>query len=76
MRILICVEFIHSKDIVHGDIKLSNVVIQESGQVKIIDFGYSTVLAGKDELVRSYSGTPVYFSPEIVKQKPFDGESD
>lgn len=76
MRILVCVEYIHSKNIVHGDIKLSNVVIGKCGAVKVIDFGYSTMLSRPDELVKAYSGTPLYFSPEIVKQQPFDGRSD
>ena len=70
---MIGIKHIHSKNIVHGDIKLSNIMIKKSGQIKVIDFGYSTILTSDDQLITNYSGTPVYLAPEIVANKPFDG---
>jgi serine/threonine protein kinase len=48
-------------------------MIKRCGQIKIIDFGYSTILGTQDQLIDSFSGTPVYLAPEIVGQSPFDG---
>jgi serine/threonine protein kinase len=51
-------------------------MIKKSGAIQIIDFGYSTILSSEDEVIKSYSGTPVYLAPEIVNHKPFDGKND
>jgi serine/threonine protein kinase len=53
---------IHSKSLYHGDIKLENVMIKDSGDVKIIDFGFCGSLF--QNLWRRH--TPLYCSPEIA----------
>ena len=75
LKILLAINHMHKSNIVHGDIKLSNVVIGKAGNLQVIDFGYSTIFKDLPELITSYSGTPVYLAPEIVNRKPFDGIS-
>jgi len=41
-------------------------MIDESGYVKIIDYGLAKILSQSDELAQSYCGTPEYLAPEMV----------
>jgi serine/threonine protein kinase len=55
--------FLHSVKVVHGDLKLENVMIDSSNDVKLIDFGFSKIVVSDFDYV---GGTAEYFSPEKV----------
>jgi serine/threonine protein kinase len=67
------VRHLHQQGIVHGDIKLANIMIDSQCQIKVIDFGYSSKVDSPRDLIQNYSGTPVYLSPEIIKRTPYNG---
>jgi serine/threonine protein kinase len=49
----------------HRDLKLENIMIDETGYVKIIDYGLAKII--KDGMIaQSYCGTPEYLAPEMV----------
>lgn len=56
---------LHLNNIVHRDLKLANILINEQMQIKLADFGFAKLM--DDELMESYCGTPITMAPEILK---------
>ncbi|KAG6788611.1 hypothetical protein POTOM_004683 [Populus tomentosa] len=69
-------QYLHEKQIVHGDIKPSNLLINAEGVVKIADFGVSRVVVGKHDSYETYMGTCAYMSPERIDPERWDGNVD
>ena len=65
-------DYLHKKNVAHRDIKLENILLDESHKIKIIDFGFS-VTTQKDKLLNIFCGTPSYMSPEIATKKDYHG---
>lgn len=66
------VDYLHKKNIAHRDIKLENILLNESQTVKLIDFGFS-IQSQKGQLLNIYCGTPSYMSPELAMKKNYQG---
>lgn len=58
--------YLAESDLVHRDIKASNIMIGASGRVRILDFGLARGVDGEPGAARLFSGTPVYASPESL----------
>ncbi|MGQ9672749.1 MAG: protein kinase domain-containing protein [Candidatus Aminicenantales bacterium] len=67
----------HSLGIVHRDLKPQNIMVDEGGNVRIMDFGIARSLLTKGVTAAGVMiGTPEYMSPEQVEGKPVDQRSD
>lgn len=60
-----------SRGILHRDLKLSNILLADTGVVKIIDFGLAVQLLNLEEERETLCGTPNYIAPEVIKNKPY-----
>lgn len=87
-EIIIVVAYLHSKDIVHRDIKLENILLNFEGKdialisqqfvntplCNLTDFGLSRKLKSPDELLKTRCGSEDYISPEILMGLKYNGK--
>jgi mitogen-activated protein kinase kinase 1 len=66
----------HDRHIIHRDLKPSNLLINHRGEVKITDFGVSTVMTNTAGLANTFVGTYNYMSPERIVGNKYGNKSD
>ncbi|XP_077393816.1 serine/threonine-protein kinase Nek5 isoform X2 [Festucalex cinctus] len=77
VQICLGLKHIHDKKILHRDIKSQNIFLSERGvKVKLGDFGIARTLTHTLELARTRVGTPLYLSPEICENRPYNNKTD
>jgi cGMP-dependent protein kinase 1 len=71
--LVIILEHLHERDIVYRDLKPENVMVDDEGYLKLIDFGTAKVVQG-----RTYTmiGTPHYMAPEVILGKGYTTSAD
>ena len=75
IQISIGLYYIHSKKILHRDIKTLNIFLTKDLNGKIGDLGVAKVLEGTNHAI-TFIGTPYYVSPEMCQNKPYNEKSD
>ena len=67
---------IHSKNLIHRDIKAANIFLSKNGYAKLGDFGVGTKLGINDWSRKSKKGSPYWMSPQVVKNLDYDMKTD
>ena len=75
-EILGALDHAHRTGVTHRDMKPANVIILESGVVKVADFGLARIETSDLTQAGTIMGTPTYMSPEQFLGTPADGRSD
>jgi serine/threonine protein kinase len=67
IQILEGVKYLHQRRVMHGDLKLGNILINEKCQVKICDFGFARYMENQKSVITNTKfGTPNYITPEML----------
>ncbi|KAI9275390.1 kinase-like domain-containing protein [Sporodiniella umbellata] len=76
IKILEGLEYLHTNDVVHCDLKAANILTTKTGDVKLTDFGVSFNLKTKSTHNNTVSGTPNWMAPEVIELKGATTKSD
>lgn len=68
--------FAHTQNVVHRDVKPSNMLIASDGRAKLMDFGISRAVEAGGEGYNKAKGTPQYMPPEQLMGSELDGRAD
>lgn len=77
--VLTALEYSHRAGIVHRDVKLANIMVTDSGHVKVMDFGIARAVSETSSTLQQTTailGTAAYFSPEQAKGESVDARTD
>ena len=78
-EILKTLEYMHSCNISHRDLKAENIIINEFGPdldnftIKLVDFGFASDDKQNNQLLNTFCGSAQYASPEVIRHQQYDG---
>lgn len=75
-QILLGVKYLHENKIIHRDLKLGNIFLNDDMEIKLGDFGLATKENFDGERKRTLCGTPNYIAPEVLTKKGHSYEVD
>ncbi|EEP81065.1 hypothetical protein UREG_05907 [Uncinocarpus reesii 1704] len=71
-QIASALDYCHKNNIVHRDLKIENILISKTGDIKIIDFGLSNLFSPKSQL-KTFCGSLYFAAPELLQARQYIG---
>ena len=71
-QIASALDYCHRNSIVHRDLKIENILISKTGDIKIIDFGLSNLFSPRTHL-KTFCGSLYFAAPELLQAKQYTG---
>ncbi|KAK2738861.1 serine/threonine-protein kinase KIN2 [Myotisia sp. PD_48] len=71
-QIASALDYCHRNNIVHRDLKIENILISKTGDIKIIDFGLSNLYSPKSQL-KTFCGSLYFAAPELLQARQYVG---
>ncbi|KAH6682402.1 protein kinase [Plectosphaerella plurivora] len=71
-QIASALDYCHRNSIVHRDLKIENILISKTGDIKIIDFGLSNLFAPRSYL-KTFCGSLYFAAPELLQARAYTG---
>jgi len=73
VQLVSALSYCHERDIIHRDIKHTNILVDKNGDIKLIDFGLSNYFGQDGQLLSTFCGTPAFAAPEMILGKKYQG---
>ncbi|CAL5042032.1 unnamed protein product [Urochloa decumbens] len=74
-QLIDAIDYCHSKGVYHRDLKPENLLLDARGNLKVSDFGLSTLSQNGVGLLHTTCGTPNYVAPEVLGSNGYDGSA-
>ncbi|EPB82510.1 CAMK/CAMKL protein kinase [Mucor circinelloides 1006PhL] len=72
LQLIDAIQYCHSLGIIHRDLKLENILIDQDDNVKICDFGFARQ-TDKNQLLKTFCGSLAYSAPEVIQRQNYSG---
>lgn len=75
-ELLLALKYLHGERKIHRDVKAANLLISDTGSLKLADFGVTSQLTESINKRQTRIGTPYWMAPEVISQSNYDGCAD